>query len=59
MFGTWATASDTDVADALRAARTIADPDYTTHDNETFPAEELYESRQGTDETHEHHHINI
>lgn len=54
----WAEASEKDVADALRNARTIADPDYTDRDKEDPTAAERYEANTGTWEQHAHHHLN-
>lgn len=58
MFGTWATASDTDVADALRAARGNRVEFPATRPTEAFTGEELYEAHSHPAEQHEHHHTN-
>lgn len=58
MFAAWLSASDVQIAEALRSQRTLTDPDYTTRDCLSPKGAELYESRSGTQEQHEHHHTN-
>ncbi len=59
MFGTWLTATDEEVAAALKAARTTTDDDvdYTEHDWEDASAEDAYEAASHPVEQHEHHHV--
>mgnify|MGYP001597718331 CR=1 FL=1 len=44
MFGAWLTATEEEIADALRAVRTNDDPDYTIGDSEDATAADAYEA---------------
>ena len=55
MFGTWLTATEEDVATALKAVRTNDDPDYTVGDSEDASAADAYEAASHPKEQHEHH----
>lgn len=57
-FAWWVTATEKEVADALKAARAdcCEEPDYTTRDKEDPTAEERFEAHTGTWEFHELHH---
>lgn len=60
MFGTWATASDADVAEALKFSRVVGDdPDYSKGDYEHFSAADSYEAAGHIPEQHEHHHTPV
>ena len=58
MFATWLTASETEVAEALRSQRTQMDPDYRTYDVLDPTGLDRYEAQAGVNEHHEQHHTN-
>lgn len=60
MFGTWATASDAEVAEALRFARVVEEEDVHYSPDTLYgeDAAEAYECAGRIPEQHEHHHIN-